>query len=130
MNEHTSTFPGSKEAQPSRPPLLGKTALVTGASRGIGASVTLQLGQLGMDVAINYRSKGPKAQAGADELIALGRKPLLVQGDITDAGDLATLFDRIQASWGRLDPLVLNASGAWSKVRILIMPCNSTSRHK
>ena len=111
MNEHTSTFPGSKEAQPSRPPLLGKTALVTGASRGIGASVTRQLGQLGMDVAINYRSKGPKAQGVADELIALGRKPLLVQGDITNAVDIAAIFDCIQASWGRLDLLILNASG-------------------
>jgi 3-oxoacyl-[acyl-carrier protein] reductase len=111
MNEHTSAFSASKQAQSSPPPLLGKTALVTGASRGIGASVTRQLGQLGMDVAINYRSKGPKAQAVADELIALGRKPLLVQGDITDAGDIATIFDRIQASWGRLDLLVLNASG-------------------
>ena len=111
MNEHTSAFSGSKQAQSSPPPLPGKTALVTGASRGIGASVTRQLGQLGMDVAINYRSKGPKAQGVADELIALGRKPLLVQGDIPDAGDIATIFDRIQASWGRLDLLVLNASG-------------------
>ena len=73
--------------------------------------MTRQLGQLGMDVAINYRSKGPKAQGVADELIALGRKPLLVQGDITDAGDIATIFDRIQSAWGRLDLLVLNASG-------------------
>jgi 3-oxoacyl-[acyl-carrier protein] reductase len=111
MNEHTSAFSGSKQAQSSPPPLLGKTALVTGASRGIGASVTRQLGQFGMDVAINYRSKGPKAQGVADELIALGRKPLLVQGDITDAGDIATIFDHIRASWGRLDLLVLNASG-------------------
>jgi 3-oxoacyl-[acyl-carrier protein] reductase len=111
MNEHMSAFSASKQAQSSPPSLLGKTALVTGASRGIGASVTRQLGQLGVDVAINYRSKGPKAQGVADELIALGRKPLLVQGDITDAGDIATIFDRIQASWGRLDLLVLNASG-------------------
>lgn len=73
--------------------------------------MTRQLGQLGMDVAINYRSKGPKAQGVAEELIALGRKPLLVQGDITDAGDIAAIFDLIQASWGRLDLLVLNASG-------------------
>jgi 3-oxoacyl-[acyl-carrier protein] reductase len=111
MNERTSAFSGSKQAQSSPLPLLGKTALVTGASRGIGASVTRQLGQLGMDDAINYRSKGPKAQGVADELIALGRKPLLVQGDITNAVDIATIFDRIQASWGRLDLLVLNASG-------------------
>jgi 3-oxoacyl-[acyl-carrier protein] reductase len=111
MKEQTSIFSDAKQARSSLPSLLGKTALVTGASRGIGASVTRQLGQLGVDVAINYRSKGPKAQAVADELVALGRKPLLVQGDITDAGDVATIFDRIQAAWGRLDLLVLNASG-------------------
>ena len=102
MKEQTSVFSDAKQAQSSLPSLLGKTALVTGASRGIGASVTRQLGQLGVDVAINYRSKGPKAQGVADELIALGRKPLLVQGDITDAGDIATIFDRIQAAWGRV----------------------------
>jgi len=92
-------------------PLLGKTALVTGSSRGIGASVARQLGQLGVDVAINYRSKAPRAQEVANELIALGTKPLLVPGDITNAGDLAALFDRIHTAWGRLDLLVLNASG-------------------
>src|ERR1700683_3359033 len=111
MNEQTSVFSDAKEA-PSSPPLfLGKTALVTGASRGIGASVARQLGQLGVDVAINYRSKGPKAQAVADELVALGRKPLLLQGDITDDRDISNIFDGIQAAWGRLDLLVLNASG-------------------
>jgi 3-oxoacyl-[acyl-carrier protein] reductase len=104
-------FSKAEGAPSSLPSLVGKTALVTGASRGIGASVARQLGQLGVDVAINYRSKGPKAQAVADELIALGRKPLLVQGDITDAQDIATIFDAIQAAWGRLDLLVLNASG-------------------
>src|SRR5271156_7251881 len=107
MNEHTSAFSGSKQAQSSPPPLLGKTALVTGASRGIGASVTRQLGQLGMDVAINYRSKRPKAQAVADDLIAMGRKPLLIEADITRAEDITTTFDQIEAAWGRLDFLVL-----------------------
>jgi 3-oxoacyl-[acyl-carrier protein] reductase len=111
MKEQPPVFSGPQQAESSLPSLLGKTALVTGASRGIGASVTRQLGQLGVDVAINYRSKAPKAQAVADELIALGRKPLLVQGDITDAGDIASIFDRIQATWARLDLLVLNASG-------------------
>ena len=104
-------FSNAEGAQSSLPSLVGQTALVTGASRGIGASVARQLGQLGVDVAINFRSKGPKAQAVADELIALGRKPLLVQGDITDARDVATIFEGIQAAWGRLDLLVLNASG-------------------
>jgi 3-oxoacyl-[acyl-carrier protein] reductase len=77
---------------------------VTGASRGIGASVARQLGQLGADVAINYRSKRPKAQAVADDLIAMRRKPLLIE-------DIATTFDQIEAVWRRLDLLILNASG-------------------
>src|SRR6202789_321482 len=111
MKEQPTVFSGPQQARSSLPSLLGKTALVTGASRGIGASVTRQLGQLGVDVAINYRSKAPKAQAVADELIALGRQALLVQGDITDAGDIATIYERIQSAWGRLDLLVLNASG-------------------
>jgi 3-oxoacyl-[acyl-carrier protein] reductase len=103
--------PPSERAEQVSPPLLGRTALVTGASRGIGASVARQLGQLGVDVAINYRSKRPKAQVVADDLIAMGRKPLLIEADITKAEDLTTTFDQIEAAWGRLDFLVLNASG-------------------
>jgi NAD(P)-dependent dehydrogenase (short-subunit alcohol dehydrogenase family) len=70
-----------------------------------------QLGQLGVDVAINYRSKRPKAQAVADELNAMGRKPLLIEADITKAEDIATIVDQIEAAWRRLDLLILNASG-------------------
>jgi 3-oxoacyl-[acyl-carrier protein] reductase len=84
---------------------------VTGASRGIGADVARQLGQLGVNVAINYRSKRPKAEQVANELIAMGTEPLLLQGDITSAADIAATFDQIKAVWGRLDLLVLNASG-------------------
>ena len=84
---------------------------MTGASRGIGADVARQLGQLGVNVAINYRSKRPKAEQVANELIAMGTEPLLLQGDITCAGDIAATFDQIKAAWGRLDLLVLNASG-------------------
>ena len=109
-------FPGvspelAGQAQPPSSLLLGKTALVTGASRGIGASVTRQLGELGADVAISYRSKGPRAQEVADELIAMGRKALLIQGDITNPADVAATFRQIREEWGRLDLLVLNASG-------------------
>ena len=101
----------SERTEEASSPLLGRTALVTGASRGIGARVARQLGQLGVDVAINYRSKRPKAQVVADDLIAMGRKPLLIEADITKAEDLTTTFDQIEAAWGRLDFLVLNASG-------------------
>ena len=96
-------------------PLLGKTALVTGASRGIGASVALQLAQIGADVAINYRSKGPRAQEVASAIEALGRRSLLLQADITSAEDIASTFDQIEEAWTRLDVLVLNASGGLEK---------------
>jgi 3-oxoacyl-[acyl-carrier protein] reductase len=113
MNEPFSNvhlnLPGQVQTHPL--PLLGKIALVTGASRGIGASVAKQLGQLGADIAINYRSKGPRAQEVANELVAMGRKPLLIQSDITNPADIAATFDQIRNEWGHLDFLVLNASG-------------------
>lgn len=96
-------------------PLVGKTALVTGASRGIGASVALQLAAAGADVAINYRSKGPRAQDVANEIEGLGRKVLLLQADITDPGDIASSFVSIDEAWGHLDLLILNASGGLEK---------------
>ena len=115
MNQKTFTsaeMPVSdKQVQLSPTMLLGKTALVTGSSRGIGASVARHLAKLGADVAINYRSKGARAQEVADELAAMGRKALLIQGDITNAEDVAATFDQIQAAWGGLDFLILNASG-------------------
>ena len=95
--------------------LLGKTALVTGASRGIGASVARQLAQLGVDVAINYRSKGPRAQEVATAIEALGRRSILLQADITNSSDIASTFDRIRTAWSHLDILILNASGGLEK---------------
>ena len=61
---------------------------------------------LGADVAINYRSKRPKAQAVADELIAMGRKPLLIEADITKAEDIAAIIGQIEAAWRQLDLLI------------------------
>jgi 3-oxoacyl-[acyl-carrier protein] reductase len=108
MNENATSVQSSL-------PLSGKTALVTGASRGIGASVARQLAQAGADVAINYRSKAPRAQAVADEIAAMGRRTLLLQADITKAGEIKSTFEQIETGWGRLDLLVLNASGGLEK---------------
>lgn len=96
-------------------PLYGKTALVTGASRGIGASVVRQLAEAGADVAINYRSKGPRAEAVAEEISRLGRRTLLLPADITESADIAIMFDQVRRDCQRLDLLVLNASGGLEK---------------
>jgi 3-oxoacyl-[acyl-carrier protein] reductase len=89
--------------------------LVTGASRGIGAAVAVLLAKQGADVAVNFRSKGSRAQEIAAEIHALGRRSLLAQADLTDETAVTTMADAIEESFGRLDILVLNASGGLEK---------------
>lgn len=91
------------------------SALVTGASRGIGAAVALELAQRGADVAVNFRSKGPRAEEVVAQIIAAGRRALLAQADLTEPTDLARLAALVGQGFGRLDLLVLNASGGLEK---------------
>jgi 3-oxoacyl-[acyl-carrier protein] reductase len=95
--------------------LNNKIALVTGASRGIGASVSRQLAAKGADIVINFRSKGPRAEAVADEIRAMGRHAFLAQADITDQTEVESMIEQIRAETGRLDLLILNASGGLEK---------------
>ena len=91
--------------------LAGKTALVTGSSRGIGADTVRYLAEAGANVVINYRNKAPRAEKLAGELRALGVEVLVVGADLTDAASVQAMFDAVAAAFGTLDILVLNASG-------------------
>jgi 3-oxoacyl-[acyl-carrier protein] reductase len=91
--------------------LAGKVVLVTGASRGVGAETARLLAANGADVVVNYRSKERRAQEVADAVTAAGRTALLVQADLADDGALAAMAERIREQFGRLDMLILNASG-------------------
>ncbi|MFD5225436.1 SDR family oxidoreductase [Microbacterium sp. NPDC058342] len=91
--------------------LDGKVALVTGSSRGIGADTVRYFAEAGADVVINYRNKAPRAEKLATELRALGRRALVVGADLTDPASVSAMFDRVREEFGRLDILVLNASG-------------------
>ncbi|MDW4572439.1 SDR family oxidoreductase [Microbacterium sp. M3] len=91
--------------------LSGKTALVTGSSRGIGADTARYLAQAGANVVINYRNKAPRAEKLAGELRELGVEVLVVGADLTDAASVQAMFDEVQRAFGGLDILVLNASG-------------------
>ena len=71
--------------------LLGRTALVTGASRGIGAAVALMMAEQGADVAINFRSKGSRAEEIANQVQALGRRALLAQAELTDQSSVEAM---------------------------------------
>ena len=93
----------------------GKVALVTGASRGIGASVARMLAERGADVIINYRSKGPRAEEVAAAVRAAGRRALLAQADITSDSEMRTMMQMVAEQVGSLDLLILNASGGLEK---------------
>ncbi|MFT4234494.1 MAG: SDR family oxidoreductase [Microbacterium sp.] len=91
--------------------LIGKTVLVTGSSRGIGADTIRYFAQAGADVVINYRQKAPRAEKLAAEVRELGVEALTVGADLTDPQSVAALFARVKETFGSLDILVLNASG-------------------
>jgi Dehydrogenases with different specificities (related to short-chain alcohol dehydrogenases) len=91
--------------------LAGRTALVTGSSRGIGADTVRCFAQAGANVVINYRNKAPRAQKLAAELQELGVDVLVVGADLTDPASVQEMFDAVKERFGSLDILVLNASG-------------------
>ncbi|MCO5294028.1 MAG: SDR family oxidoreductase [Homoserinimonas sp.] len=91
--------------------LAGKSALVTGSSRGIGADTVRILARAGAKVAINYRNKEKRAQQISDELSAEGASSIIVGADLTDPESVSAMFATVKEAWGGLDILVLNASG-------------------
>ena len=95
--------------------LTGKVALITGASRGIGAAVARLLAERGADIVINYRSKGSRAEEVAANIVAIGGRAILAQADITNESDVSSMFETVAAECGKLDLLVLNASGGMEK---------------
>jgi 3-oxoacyl-[acyl-carrier protein] reductase len=86
-----------------------KSALVTGASNGIGRSAALALARAGYDVAINYRSSDDQARAVAAEAKRLGAKALLCKCDVADDAGIRAMLVAVGAAFGRLDALVNNA---------------------
>lgn len=91
--------------------LAGKVALVTGSSRGIGADTVRYFADAGADVVINFRNKAPRAEKLAAQIREGGTKALVVGADLTDPASVQEMFDAVGAEYGRLDILVLNASG-------------------
>jgi 3-oxoacyl-[acyl-carrier protein] reductase len=93
-------------------PLSSRTALVTGASRGIGRAIALALAAAGSDVAVNYRERKAQAEETADAIRALGRKTVALQADVSSADAVAGLIRQTEAALGPVDILVNNAGVA------------------
>jgi glucose 1-dehydrogenase len=88
--------------------LLGKTALVTGAARGIGRGCALELARAGADVVVNDRERTQQAGAAVAEIQALGRRSFLVEGNAFDRSSCESLAARAISALGRIDILVSN----------------------
>lgn len=88
-----------------------RIVLITGASRGIGAETARILAARGDHVIINYREKLKRAKTIADEIIAAGGSAATAGADISDETSARALIDTITRQFGRLDVLILNASG-------------------
>lgn len=86
-----------------------KTALVTGASRGIGRAIALALVKEGYAVAVNYAGSREAAEAVRDEITAAGGQAFILQGDVSSAEDVDRIFKTVKEEFGFLDVLVNNA---------------------
>ncbi|MDA8096690.1 MAG: 3-oxoacyl-[acyl-carrier-protein] reductase [Desulforudis sp.] len=89
--------------------LNGKSAIVTGASRGIGRSIAIKLAQSGASVMINYVSKAGAAEDVRDQIVAAGGRAALFQADVSRFDEAAELVNAGLAEFGRIDILVNNA---------------------
>ena len=89
--------------------LTGKTALVTGATRGIGRAIALRFAAEGADVAFTYRSQHEAAQALVSEIEASGVKALAFASDAASFEDAHKVVEEVKAAFGRIDILVNNA---------------------
>ena len=105
MNSSTLTAPVSSGSDR----LLGRKALVTGSSKGIGRGIAIRLAQEGADVVINYNSDPKGAEEALAEIEALGRRGAIIQANLGTVAEVRDLVARSADALGGLDVLVNNA---------------------
>ncbi len=89
--------------------LTGRVALVTGASRGIGAAIAQALATAGANVAINYRDRATEAEGVAAQVAAIGRRSMTLAADVSKSAAVTTMVRMIESELGPIDILINNA---------------------
>ncbi|MGB3612762.1 MAG: 3-oxoacyl-[acyl-carrier-protein] reductase [Elainellaceae cyanobacterium] len=89
--------------------LTDQVAVVTGASRGIGRAIALQLAAEGAKVAVNYARSAEAAEAVVSEIQAMGSEAIAIQADVSQEEEVKACFKTVMDQWGRVDVLVNNA---------------------
>ena len=97
--------------------MKGQVALVTGASRGVGAETAMILARWGADLVMCYRNRTPRAAKLTGDIQQVSPRSVTVRHDLTDPRAARTVLAAVDARFGRLDVLVLNASGGLEKDR-------------
>ncbi|HEY2982141.1 MAG TPA: 3-oxoacyl-[acyl-carrier-protein] reductase [Anaerolineales bacterium] len=87
----------------------GRVAIITGAARGIGRAICLELARRGCDIAFNYAHSAEAAQTLASEMTLIGRRALAIQADVADYGAVEAMIRQVKEDFGRIDYLVNNA---------------------
>lgn len=87
----------------------GKTALVTGASKGIGKAISLELAAMGVNVAINYNSSKAEAEQVVQEIGDIGGEAIKVHADVSDLDQVNAMVEKVNDAWGGVNILVNNA---------------------
>jgi NAD(P)-dependent dehydrogenase (short-subunit alcohol dehydrogenase family) len=88
---------------------MSRVAVITGASRGIGAATALVLAEQGFRVVVNYRASAEQAEQVVAAISAAGGEAVAIRADVTAPGDVAAMADETEQRWGRVDVLVHNA---------------------
>ena len=89
--------------------------MVTGASRGVGASTASFLAQRGYDIVVNYHRKRSRAEDVASVVRTFGRRALVAQADLTSGAEVAAMLESVRSEFEHIDVLILNASGGLEK---------------
>ncbi|KAI9774123.1 MAG: Arp2/3 complex subunit, actin nucleation center [Geoglossum simile] len=86
-----------------------KVALITGAGRGIGAGIALELAKRGANIVVNYASSAGGADKVVNQVEELGQKAIAIKADITNPGEITAMFEKAKAHFGRIDFVISNS---------------------